>query len=53
MLLASDSLTAEHQLDTIKTLVQNTHGFELSGGRDLLEDPDRLFSLIDRLQVRN
>ena len=51
--LASDPDTAERQLETIKTLVRQTSGFELLGGRDLLEDPDKLVSLITRLPVRH
>lgn len=51
--LASDPVTAERQLESIKTLVRQTSGFELLGGRDLLEDPDTLVSLITRLPVRH
>jgi len=53
ILLASDPVTAERQLETIKTLVRQTSGFELLGGRDLLEDPDKLISLLTRLPVRH
>ena len=53
ILLASDPITAERQLETIKTLVGQTSGFELLGGRDLLQDPDKLVSLITRLPVRH
>lgn len=53
ILLASDPVTAERQLETIKTLVGQTHGFELLGGRDLLEDPDTLGTLLNKLPVRH
>jgi len=53
ILLASDPVTAERQLETIKTLVGQTSGFELLGGRDLIEAPDTLVSLLKELPVRH
>lgn len=53
IILASDPVAAKQQLEIIQTLVRQTSGFELLGGRDLLEDPDTLVSLITRLPVRH
>jgi hypothetical protein len=53
ILIGSDADSAAHQLETVRTLVQRTCGFELKAGRDLLEDPNKLRSIIAKLPVRH
>jgi hypothetical protein len=53
ILLPSDPVLAKQQLDMLKRLVQSTCGFEVLGGKDLLEDPDKLSSLITDLPTRH
>lgn len=49
IILGSDPGIAERQLEMIKLLVQKTQGFELISGEDLMDNPDRLSSLIANL----
>lgn len=49
ILLGSDPVLVEQQLEMIKKLVQETDGFELLSGEDLLEEPGKLSSLITSL----
>jgi hypothetical protein len=51
-ILGSDPVLAERHLETIKVLVEKTQGFELVAGEDLLEDPEKLSSLITSLPRR-
>ena len=50
--LGSDPVVAERQLEIIKMLAQTTCGYELISGEDLLEDPEKLSSLITNITVR-
>jgi hypothetical protein len=51
-ILGSDPVLAKRHLELIKVLVQKAQGFELLGGADLLEDPEKLSTLITSIPNR-